>query len=122
MSDFHQNLDDALSEEDEAFLKRLDDEPGLIEQMSGAFQGKLKFWAAYAFAMSFFLFGAAIFCFWQLYQAETTRDLVLWATGVWCAMLSVGLIKIWFWMRMNHLATLREIKRVELYMARNRVA
>lgn len=122
MSDFHQNLDAALSEEDEAFLKRLDDEPGLIQQMSNAFQGKLKFWTAYAFVMSFVLFGVAVFCVWNLFQAESTRDLVLWATGVWCTMLSVGLIKVWFWMRMNHLAVLREIKRVELYLARNTVA
>ncbi|WP_420430444.1 DUF6768 family protein [Hyphobacterium sp.] len=119
MSDFNTTLNQALTEDEESFLRRLDDEPGLFEQMGNAFQGKLRFWTVYLFVMSFTLFGAAIYCFWQLFNAETTRELILWATGVWCLFLAVGLSKIWFWMRMNHLAMLREIKRVELYLAKN---
>ncbi|WP_421789444.1 DUF6768 family protein [Hyphobacterium sp.] len=118
MSDFQSRLSASLSEEDEAFLRRLDDEPGLFQQMGNAFQGKLKFWTAYAFVMSFIIFGLAIYCFVQLLGAESTRELILWATGVWCALLSVGLTKIWFWMRMNHLAMLREVKRIELLVSK----
>lgn len=33
-------------------------------------------------------------------------------------MLAVAMIKMWFWMRMNHLALLRELKRIELRLAR----
>ncbi|WP_421784775.1 DUF6768 family protein [Hyphobacterium sp.] len=119
MSDFNTTLNQALTEDEESFLRRLDDEPGLFEQLGNTFQGKLKFWTAYAFVMSFVIFIAAIYCFWQLLNAETTRGLILWATGTWCLLLSVGLTKIWFWMRMNHIAMLREIKRIELYLAKN---
>jgi hypothetical protein len=119
MSDFNTTLREAMTEDDEAFLRRLEDEPGLFQQVANAFQGKLKFWVAYAFVMSFVIFIGAIYCFWQLLNAETTRAMILWATGTWCLLLSVGLTKIWFWMRMNHIAMLREIKRVELYLVKN---
>lgn len=119
MSDFNTTLNQALTEDEESFLRRLDDEPGLFEQMGNAFQGKLRFWTAVVFVMSLIIFGVTIFCFVKLLAAETTRELVLWATAVWCGLLSVSLTKIWFWMRMNHLAVLREIKRVELYLVKN---
>lgn len=118
MNDFHNRLGDALSEEDEAFLRRLDDEPGLFQQLGNTFQGPMKFWTAYAFVLSLVFFGGAIYCFVQLFSAETTRELFLWGTGVWWGMLAVGLIKVWFWMRLNHLVTLREIKRIELMVAK----
>lgn len=118
MSDFSKTLNQALTEDEESFLRRLEDEPGLFEQVGNAFQGKLKFWTAYAFVMSFIIFFGAIYCFWQLLNAETTREMILWATGTWCLLLSVGLTKIWFWMRMNHIGMLREIKRIELYLAK----
>jgi len=121
MSNFNQNVEDALSQDDEEFLRRLDDEPGLFVQMGNAFQERLKYWTAYAFIMSLMLFGGAVYCFWQLLQTDNARDAILWATGVWWGFLAVGLIKIWFWMRMNHLAVLREIKRVELHLVRGAV-
>lgn len=118
MSDFNTKLGEALSEEDEAFLRRLEDEPGLFRQLGNTFHGPLKFWTAYAVIMSLVIFGLSIYCFVQLWNAESTREQILWATGVGCSLLSVGLTKIWFWMRMNHLALLREIKRIELRMAK----
>lgn len=119
MSNFNQNLEDALSQDDEEFLHSLDNEPGLFAQMGSAFHGRLKYWTAFAFIQSLVLFGAAIYCFWQLLGSESAREAILWATGVWSTLLAVGLFKIWFWMRMNHLATLREIKRMELHLVRD---
>ncbi len=121
MSNFNQNLEDALSQDDEEFLRRLENEPGLFAQVGNAFQGRLKYWTAFAFFQSLVLFGAAIYCFWQLLGADSARDAILWATGVWSCFLAVGLFKIWFWMRMNHLAMLREIKRIELHLVRGAV-
>ena len=46
MSNFNQNLENALSQDDEEFLRSLDDEPGLFVQMGSAFHGRLKYWTA----------------------------------------------------------------------------
>jgi hypothetical protein len=44
--------------------------------------------------------------------------MVFWLGVFLFAMIAVGLLKIWFWMRMNHLALLRELKRIELRLVR----
>lgn len=44
--------------------------------------------------------------------------MVFWLAIFLFAMIAVGLLKIWFWMRMNHLALLRELKRIELRLVR----
>ena len=64
--------------------------------------------------MTFVVFGLAIFCTYQLWQADTGREYALWGLGAWFCLNGTGLLKMWMFMRMNHLAVLREIKRLEL--------
>lgn len=108
----------ALHEDDAEFLRSLDEEPGLIAQFAGSFHGSMKVWTGFAFVMTFVVFALAIFCVYQLWHAGTTREFALWGLGAWFCMNGVGLLKMWLWMRMNHLAVLREIKRLELRVIR----
>ena len=118
MSKFDDTLRDSLSADDEAFLKSLDDEPGLFVQLGAAFAGSMKAWTVFAvvFSLGFFVF--SLFALWQAHIAADTQRAILWTTLALGAWISVGLIKIWFWLRMNHLNILREIKRLELQVAR----
>lgn len=118
MSNFNQNLEDALSQDDEEFLRSLDDEPGLMTQFANSFHGRMKFWTGLVFVMTFIVFTLAIFCAYQLWHAETAREYAMWGLGAWFCLNGVGMLKIWMFMRMNHLATLREIKRIELHLVR----
>lgn len=114
MSDFETRLQAGLSAEDEAFLKDIEGDETLFKQMGQTFQGPLGGWTIYAFLMSLVLFGLAIWGIWNVFQAEAVKAMILWsALAIW-AFFAVGLIKIWFWMRMNHLAVLRELKMIEL--------
>lgn len=119
MSDYDLRLKNGLTAEDEAFLKDLEDRRGLFEQIGGTFTGPLAGWTVFAWALSLVFFALSVFCFWKLTGAEEWREGLLWMTGVLAGWISVGLIKIWFWLRMNHLATLREMKKIELRLARS---
>jgi hypothetical protein len=114
MTDFRDNQQQTLSSEDRAFLDRLDQERGVLEQVGATFHGPLRYWTAYAVFVSLVLFGAAVYAFVQLFSVSTIAMAGVWlAVFLWTSM-GVGLIKLWFWMRMNHLQTLRGIKRLEL--------
>lgn len=118
MSNFEDRLKASLSAEDEAFLKDLEPEAGLFQQMGSTFSGPLGGWTVYAFVMSLTMFGLAIWSVWNMFHVETTREMILWFVLASYSMLAVGLIKIWFWMRMNHLAVLRELKMIEFRLVK----
>ncbi len=118
MTSFETRLKDSLTAEDEAFLRNLEAGESLIGQLGSTFTGPLKVWTGFAFALSFAFFGLAVWAGWQMYQASEPRLMVFWLGVFLFAMIAVGLIKIWFWMRMNHLALLRELKRIELRLVR----
>ena len=62
--------------------------------------------------------GIAVWAGIQMYNASEPRLMVFWLGVFLFAMIALGLLKIWFWMRMNHLALLLELKRIELRLVR----
>ena len=118
MSTFEDRLMTSLSADDEAFLKEIEQDVGLFQQMGMTFTGPLKYWTAFAFVFSLFFFGLGVWGVYNMFQAEDLKIVILWGTLVGWASLAVGLIKVWFWMRMNHLNVLRELKRIELRLVK----
>ncbi len=118
MTDFETRLQKGLDADDEAFLKDLEQDVGLFQQMGAVFSGPLKFWTVYAFIMSFVMFGVAIWSLFQMFEAATAKETILWFALFSSTFLGVGLIKVWILMRMNHLAVLRELKMIELRLVK----
>ena len=50
--------------------------------------------------------------------AVEVREVVAWSVGAILAMLGVAMLKMYFWMEMNKNVVLREVKRLELQIAR----
>ena len=119
MTSFEDRLMTSLSADDEAFLKELEDDVGLFQQMGMTFSGPLRYWTAFAFVISFAIFILSLWAGYNMLQAESLKMVVLWGALFGWASLGVGMIKIWFWMRMNHLNVLRELKRIELRLVKN---
>jgi hypothetical protein len=116
MSDIDNALRRGLSADDEAFLKRLD-EQGMFAQMSATFQGPMRLWTWFAFAMTFAFFALFLYAGWQALTAEAVRETLLWSVGALWFSLAIAMLKLWLWERMNHLAMLRELKKLELKIA-----
>jgi hypothetical protein len=119
MTDLDKAIRKALSAEDAAFLDKLDRETP-IDEMLHTFTGRWAYLNVFAALITFAAFGAAIYCVWNAFQTLDVRETVLWSVGASVAMLAVAMLKIWFWMEMHKNQVLRELKRLELQVARLR--
>ena len=118
MMDFDTKLRETLSAEDEAFLKTLEDDRGLFTQLGETLHGPLRFWTRLVIVVTFLVSGLTFWAAYQAFIAEALRETVLWAAGTVIGANSVAMLKQWLFDRMNHLAVLRALKKIELRLAR----
>jgi len=117
MDDLDRKISEALSAEDKALMGEFG-EKGLFGQFFGVYDGKLGGIAIFATVITFVLFLGAVYCGWKFYGAGEAIDAARWGAGGVMLMVMVGFLKIWFWMRMESNRVLREVKRIELQLAR----
>lgn len=117
---FDNKLLGELDAEDRQFLEQLEADRGLYAQMSDTFSGPFRYWTAFAFVLSLAFFIGSIYALVRLWGAPPLNESLLWLAAFFWFAQAVGMIKIWFWMRMNQLTLLRELKKVELQVARLR--
>ncbi len=117
MDELDRKIEEALSAEDRDLLDRFG-EQGLFAQWFSVYDGKMRWIAVYATVLTFVLFGAAVYCGWKFFAATVALDAARWGAGAVVLMVMVGFLKIWFWMRMESNRILREVKRLELQIAR----
>lgn len=117
MTNIDQAIRQALSAEDAEFLAKFEDRSPFNEAI-GTFTGKWGALNVLAALMTFAMFGAFVYCAWNAINAAEVRETILWSAGGVIAMLAVAMLKMYFWMEMNKNVTLREIKRLELQVAR----
>ena len=118
MSNLDQAIRQALSAEDAEFLARFEKEAPLHEQVLGTFSGQWGALNVFGALLTFAIFGVLLYCVWNLFQTTDVRATVLWSAGALACATFVGMLKIWFWMEMQKNAILREVKRLELQIAR----
>lgn len=117
MSKLDKTIRDALSAEDAAFLAQLEDRSPIQEAL-GTFSGKWGVMNLFAALVTFAMFGFAVYCAWHAFNVTDLRETVLWSAGALLGMMAVAMLKMYFWMEMNKNVTLREVKRLELQVAR----
>jgi hypothetical protein len=117
MTNIDSAIRDALSKEDAEFLARFEDRNPIGEAL-GTFSGKWGAMNIFAAIITFALFGVFVYCAWQMFIAVAVRDVVLWSFGAMVSTLAVAMLKMYFFMEMNKNVVLREVKRLELQVAR----
>jgi len=118
MNDLDEKIRKALSEEDRALMAHFE-EQGLIGQLGGLFKGKLAWLSVLTLVIGTILTIIAIYAAWKFIIADDIVSMLRWGGLAWIAATSQMMIKLWSWMRMETNRTLREIKRIELQIARN---
>lgn len=118
MTNLDQAIRQALSAEDAEFLARFEDKQSPINEALGTFSGRWGLLNVFAAFITFALFGAFVCCAWNALAAGDLRETVLWSSGALIAMLGVAILKMYFWMEIQKNAVLREVKRLELQVAR----
>lgn len=118
MTDFDAKLRESLSADDEQFLKSLEDDRGLFTQFGATLHGPLKIWTRLVFVVTILVSLVAFYAAYQAFVVDDLRETVLWAAGAVAAFNGVSMLKQWLFERMNHLAVLRELKKIELRLSR----
>ncbi|WP_339336843.1 DUF6768 family protein [uncultured Maricaulis sp.] len=109
---------EALDEDDRAVLAEIGEEPGYFSQALGLFGGKLGWvmWGMYFVN----ILGAVVAAWagWQMFQTSDPAAVMRWGVLVLAA-LNVGIfMKGGMGVQLQHNRILRELKRVELQLAR----
>ena len=115
-------LDDAiqqhLSKEDAEFLAKFEKEPSSVAQMTGIFSGAFA-WVSYIFLVTAILMGfATVFAAWKFIVTEDMRAMIQWGALALFGLLVMIMIRIWFFMEIQTNRVVREIRRLQLQIAR----
>jgi hypothetical protein len=117
MSKLDKLIEDALDNEDRAlFLKH--GEPGMFGEIAGLFAGKLGPWNALTAIVQVAMFAGALYAGKEFMASSDAADLIRW--GGLCAllMIAISVIKLMHWEQVQANRVIREVKRVELLIAR----
>ena len=118
MNELDKKIQEALRAEDAELFKDFAEEPSVFEMLMETCRGRHRwlnilgaFWT-----LVFLVLGvvAAV----KFFSAEGTRDIVMWAAACIVCVSAVSMLKIWYFLEINKNATTREIKRLELQIAR----
>jgi hypothetical protein len=142
MNELDRKIREALPPHEAEQLGPLD-EPSVWEQVKQLFQGRL-WWVSLLLAVgagvvSIFMVVSAVWSsarwasvnmVWIMkhytrprprayfFQAEGVREMLAWAGGFGLSLVVVSFCRLWFWLMLHRNAVVREVKRVELQVAR----
>ena len=117
MNDLDEKIRAALKAEDAETLSEFESEESLPSMMVDLYRGRRRWINLSATLVTFTIFGVQIWCGFKFFEAETTRELVGWATGFLTLFLWIVMMKIWFWLELLRNSVTREVKRLELQVA-----
>lgn len=117
MSDLDERIAEALSEEDREILSQYDEE-GLFDQLRGLFSGKMGWMAAIMIVVGIIVTFVGIYAAWKFLTVDDTTAMIRWGGLAWSLFTTQIMLKLWSWMRMGDNRVIREIKRLELQIAR----
>ena len=123
MESSHNPIDDnirrVLAEDEESLdFKAAAGEQGLLDMMLSVFHGHLWWLNVLALLFQLMFMGLTVWAGWSFFGATAVRDQILFATMFLWGVGTIGMFKIWFWMVMNRSSVIREVKRLELQVAR----
>lgn len=120
--DFDRKLAGLLSEDDSAFIDAALKEPGYYTEAFDSLKGPGRGLFILTWAGIILAGVMLIYCIWQMFGADNLRSQILFAT--FAVMLNSAQIalKLWFNMRLNRQAMMREIKRLQLAIAQSQNA
>jgi hypothetical protein len=117
VDDLDRKIEEALAAEDRDLAAQFG-ERGPLGEWAAVYRGAMGRLAVFATGLVFAQFIGALYCAWRFFEATQPLDALRWGAGAGLLMLMVGFLKLWFWLRMESNRVLREVKRLELQVAR----
>ena len=118
MSNFDNELKTLLREEDDAFIKQSLEETGFYSEAFGSLKGQGNRLFIFTWVGIFIFSAVLIFSIWKFFHVQTVREQILFAALAVMANSAQIALKMFFNMRLNRRAIIREIKRLQLVLAK----
>ena len=117
MSELDNLIQQTLDAEDRELMKRFE-ERGMFGQVFGMFEGKLGWMARLMFVIGTVVFAVGSYAAWKFATISDLTIAMRWAALAWACYMTMVVLKIWSYIRMGNNELSREIKRLELQIAR----
>lgn len=114
-------IDEALDAEERALLHAVGDEPGYFTQVFGLFGGQLGWVTWVMMAAQTVMFVASVYGAVQFFAATETLEALRWGLPSAVLLICATLIKLTLWPSLQANRVIRELKRLELQMARSQM-
>jgi hypothetical protein len=113
-----QAIEDALQAEERELLRRIGEEPGYLDQALSIFSGKTGWVSAVLMVTQTTAFIAGAWAAWNFFQAADTLTALRWGLPAVVLLMMSLTIKMALWPTIHANRVLRELRRMELQMAR----
>ena len=118
MKDLDRKISEALQQENHDISTEIGEEPSVFEMLMETCRGRRRWMAVLGAFWTVVFLVLGILAAIQFFRAESTRDLLMWAAASIVCVSAVSMLKTWYFMEINKNAILREVKRLELQIAR----
>ena len=118
MNELNKKIKEALREEDAEIFEEFGSEPSIFEMLMETFRGRHRWLVFLTMFWTIVFLVLGVLSVIRFFRAEELRDLLMWAAASAFLLSGVSMMKVWFWMELNKNAITREIKRLELQIAR----
>lgn len=118
MNDIDSKIKEALKGSDER--DELFEERGIMIEAMTPFRGRRKWVNAVGLLYGVLGLVLAIWAGSNFYHADVVHDQMLWGGLCLLGILFTSFLKVWFWMEMHTNRVLREVKRVELLILKEK--
>lgn len=120
MRDIDQTLNDALAAEERELLRRIDEDPGHVEQVMSLFGGRSGWVSAVLMAVQSVLFVAGAWAGWRFFGATDVLSALHWGLPAAVLLLMALMIKLALWPVMQANRLRLSLKRLELLVVQSR--
>ena len=118
MNELDKKIQEALRKEDAELFGDLGGEPSMLEMVMETFRGRYRWLSVLGVFWSVVFMVLGVLSAIKFFNAEASRDMLLWAAACVVCISGVSMMKVWYWMELNKNAVTREIKRLEWQIAR----
>jgi hypothetical protein len=108
----------ALADEDAEVYARFAEEPSMLAMGLEILNSRNRLFTIMVVIVMTAFMAIGIYSLWRFSGTQETKALMGWAMTFGFSMMAVSMLKLWGWMEIEKNSTIREIKRLELQVAR----
>ncbi|WP_339724304.1 DUF6768 family protein [uncultured Paraglaciecola sp.] len=116
MKNINQKILDALKD-DKAAHEFSEEQANALQLIGQSFKGTFRLTFYVVLTIQLVFAGLAIYCAYHLVNEMDIALKLNWLAGTLSAVVAFAIARLWFFMELNRLSVIREIKRVELQVS-----